>query len=213
MAEHNAIKYAANYITKAAKRAFGLDDQQDSVTRLSESLGIYANFFDTINRPDWAWVRGELLWSVSALQSAVVGEFSQVGISNPASSNKLIIIDGMQTVGALNQTETRIGANPTAGFTATSSPTQRDSRIPGVSAPSGVVAVSFANHAVARIGTLLEDPSTPSTEGELFSVQVVLSPGFFWAMGPSSNNATVNGIIRGRERPAYPGELSATGGG
>lgn len=81
MAEvHNAIKYGTD-IAHAAGLATGMDRGSGGVERTSETL---QPTFDLWTNPEWAFLRGELLWSSQRLTApAVAGEFGAVAITLP----------------------------------------------------------------------------------------------------------------------------------
>lgn len=205
--EHNALKYAT-YITRGVKRLFGVDDHEDGVTRLSESLQLVA---DVGSRPEYSFPLGENRWSVAITAAAVAAQFSQCGIQNPAGSGMIIVVDDFDVSMAAGNVaiEERVAAIAGA-VSASGTPTQTDTRIPGLPNPTGIVAVSAANQNAARRGTLLgshKPMANPPLTYLRFPAGIVLVPGFEYWVGLDTVNLAITVTIRGRERRAYPGEI------
>lgn len=203
--EHNAIKYAVN-LTRGFKRLFGVDDNEQSVTRLSETLGIDVDPFRAFDRPEFSYPLGEFLWVIQPTQSAVALEHSFCGIQNPAKSGLIIVIEEWSTPNnvAGGVVDERIVANSSFIPTATGTPTQRDLRVPNFPNPS-LGSVSFAFHQAADLGTLLSSHTVVT--GTRYQPRVVLLPGFSWFIEVETVNVALSVNIWGRERRAYPGEL------
>ena len=199
--EHNALKYSP-LISQGAAVVLGV-----GISRLSESLVVAADLW---SKPEWAFPRGELLWSVNPSQAAVVAEFSQVGIRNPVGSGLIIVIDEIEIVGpaVVGAMEERLAASTVVD--ATGSPSCRDTRRPPTSG-ANVQTVSFANAAAARLGFLLATHALNANLWNRYPVEVVLTPGFDFYVGPSLVNTAISCNFWGRERFAFPGELPTRG--
>jgi len=201
MGEHNQIKFGSS-ISRGVKRLFGLDDLEDGVTRLSETL--YATA-ELSGRPEYLYPQNEKIWGVTSLQGATAAEFSTVGISNPAGSGFLVVVEQIHITAASEVYTIRVGAN--IAFAATGKPTQADLRIPGLPNAS-FTCNSFAHHSAAQIGTTLYQVTLSG--GNVFNhyeIPIVLPPGFFMAVDRSTVNTALQVSFYGRERPANPGEL------
>lgn len=204
MGEHNALKYATDLI-RGIKRILGLDDHEDGTTRVSETL---YPMVDVFRRPDHAYPRAERRWGGDFSQGAVLAELANVGISNPTGSNVLIVVEDflVDAGGAAQSVQTRIGANIT--FDGTGTPNPRDSRIPIVGGVTAVRTQSFVHSDAAAIGFLLGQYRFPASNATaVIPINVVLHPGFFFAIENTTQNLALNATINGYERVAYPGEL------
>jgi hypothetical protein len=200
--EHNALKYAID-ITRGYKRFLGIDDAEQGTTRVSETI------YPTVElaaHPEFDFPVGINRWSVTPSQGATVGEFSQVGVANPAGSGFIIVVDACEFVATGTQTwEERIGAN--FAFTSTGVPLQRDTRISANFANPGLITQSVANHNAARQGSLAAAHNVNNSIWGVWYLPVVLSPGFFFLVGTNTANVAAQANFYGREYRANPGEL------
>lgn len=120
----------------------------------------------------------------------------------------MVVVEEWNTAhAATNQLlEIRIAAS--TAVAATSTPNARDTRVPIL---TGIACISFAHHAVARLGNLLATFNDAAITFNQYGFAVMLSPGFDLYFGPDTANQAVSVSLRGRERQALPGELQARG--
>lgn len=203
---HNALHHFVR-VQDGYRKAIGeADPEFTGIERAGETLTPIINLWDR-DRPDWAFLRGEFLWAIAPSISATVGEFGQVGVINPTASGVICVvnhIEGRLTAGAV--IEVRIGAQVAVDSVAT--PVPIDTRAGIISTGVGPL-ISFAHDAAARIGGLVFQRSQASSlvwEGPM-PFPIVLSPGFFVAVGSASTNTGVAGTLAGYFRRAFEGEL------
>ncbi len=201
---HNELTGRAGFLARAIRNALQIENADTGIERLSETLTPTVNLWE---RPEWALLRGERLWGVAPSQAAVVAEFSQVGIFNPANSGLIVVV---KEVGVFNNAnaffDVILGAN--VPFSATSTPNSRDSRTALI---AGIHCGSFAHHAAARIGAgaIVWSFGNSANTYTRYVLDIVLSPGFFLAIGPPTVNQAAQVSLLGYERPAFSGELTA----
>jgi len=200
---HHFTKEQAGY-----RAAVGEQDAAfTGIERAGETLTPILNIWE---RPEWAFPRGERLWAVSPSQSAVAAEFAQVGIINPTGSGHICVVDwafGFNTAATAIRIEYRLGAQVTVD--ASAQPMPRDPRAGLIATGVGPL-ISFANSAAARIGSLLFQALSTTTGvwgPGCPPPPVVLTPGFFLALGPDTVNLGIAATLSGYVRPALPGEL------
>lgn len=204
---HNELKEGD--FGKAVENALGLDLAEGGLERVGETLQPTFNMWE---RPEWAVLRGERLWAVQPSQPAVVGEFSSVGIAVPANSKVIAVIDQIILFPGFGNalTEVALFNIPAGGFTSTSTPNPRDSRIPWVGGTTPTIGViSFAHHQVAVPFPAFFMNITPAAgqPPTAYSFPIVITPGFALFIEPFANNTRIDAAIIGRSRPARRGEL------
>ena len=203
---HNPLNFGSGVARGAAVGA-GLDETAEGVVRLSETL---QGVMDPWRQPEWTFLRGEKLWSVSPSIAAVAGEFQQIGIRNPTGSNHIAVVEVIApfnpAAAGFGIWEVRGRAQGTTDGSA--APSLRDTRIPSnASFQIGPLLALTNSEAATPLGTLLA--SFINVNEQVFCpVQFVLSPGFELFVGRSIVNVGVQGTIAGRVRPAPPGELN-----
>lgn len=203
--EHNALKYSPE-LSKGAAQVLGGAYGDVGISRMSESLQVIADLWQ---QPEWAFPRGEKLWAVNPSQAAVAAEFSTVGIRNPSGSQLIVVVDQVVIFTSPGGSFSgRIAAQSTVDATAT--PQVRDSRI-GVSSGGRLQTVSIAHVDPAILGFVLWTVRLGNDVCTVLPFPVVLSPGFDFFVGPTAVNLAANVSFIGRERQAFPGELSSRG--
>lgn len=202
---HNELTGRSGFVARAIRNALQIEDAEKGVERLSETLNPTINLWQL---PEWALLRGERIWGVEPSQPAVAGEFSAVGIFNPANSGLMVVVDEISMPPSATTVSYEASLGPNVVFAATSTPNSRDSR---VALLSGVQCGSFAHHSVAHIGSgaLIAIFGVGTNTYSRYPVNVVLSPGFFFQISATTANAAVQCNFFGRERPAFAGELTA----
>jgi hypothetical protein len=200
--EHNALKYAVD-ITRGLKRIFGVDDGEQGVTRLSESLQISS---DPLTTPEMQFPIGINRWAVAPTSGASIGNVSQVGIRNPAKSGYIVVVDAMVLFLSANSVMNVRVSNAGTVFGGTGTPTQTDLRIPNFPNPS-LATVSFTNAAAAAIGTLLWTFQLSANSLPIVPFPVILLPGFDLLVDNNLANTAITCNFVGREWRGNPGEL------
>lgn len=201
---HNELKEGA--FGKAVENSLGLDLAEGGLERVGETLQPIFNMWE---RPEWAHHRDERIWAVAPSQPAVVGEFSMVGIAVPANSKLIAVVEDIilftnNTVAGLN-----VAMFNSVAFTASSTPSPRDSRIPFVGGTNPTIGVtSFAHHQAALpypavLLTMIAAGNAPLH----MNMPIVITPGFACYVGPTAVNTLAGACLIGRSRPARRGEL------
>lgn len=214
---HNGIKYATGELN-ALGIAGGLARDQSGVERLGETL---TPIMDIWSQPEWAWLRGDLLWvSRPMISAAGAGALSAFATCLPASARLICVVEGawarsatagdVMTLGV--DLRTTITAVPMA--TTGTRPRARDNRL--VATPSfpneaqaEVPLDNFTGSSAGNVGIALEQRTVPGVNVavEFRSVPYVLRPNTgIWIQG-STNNLLVVGGFWGRLRVPLPGEL------
>jgi len=104
--EHNAIKYFPN-LARLGERAFGLDDNEQSITRLSETL---QGSVDLWSQPEFALYRGDVIFArAPATIVAVVARFGIASLINPVGSNTIAVLRQAYMSGATASLEAAVG--------------------------------------------------------------------------------------------------------
>lgn len=204
MGEHNQLKYAVD-ITRGLKRIFGLGDDEQGTTRLSETLQPGFGLYD---RSELLFPIGINRWAVNPSQAAVAAQFQQVGIRNQPNSGFLVAIDYIEILtDSANQWEERIAANSVVGSVGL--PIQTDLRVGNFPNP-GLVTQSLTNTAVARLGSLVATHALALNAWNVYQpggTGILLTPGFDFFVGANIVNLRVQVNFFGREWRANPGEL------
>lgn len=202
MAEHNALKYGTT-ITRAVERVFGVDDGEQGLTRVSESLGVMADLW---SRPEWALERGEVLYSrAPATAPAVVARNSIYSLVNPGGSGIIACVTKVRPLtGASMEAQLGTGGSVAANPVVSQGIAQ-DSRYKLIG-ESSILTITSGD-VVAGVA-LPQWAYTPASTNQLDDVtNWIILPGFKvdWI------NLTQNNAFRVQfqwwERKAFPGEL------
>lgn len=205
--EHNGLKYGVP-ITRAGGLAAGVNEHDDSITRLSESL---VSVLDLWSLPEFYFLRDERRWSVTPSQSGVAGELARVGIFNPIGSGFLVVVETVELLPLAAVANFREAAGITAPFLpfdATGNPSPTDSRVENFPLNTALVTGTFSDSRVGTIGSLFGFHQTAANgDSKQTPVNIVLTPGTFWCIEQVIVNTGIQMTIRGRERKAFKGEI------
>lgn len=182
-------------------------DEDTALERLGETLTPILNPWGL---PEWAKLRGEDLYAVTSVQSAVAAEFSAICIENPVASNSLIVVDDVQVSAAgVNipaTLEIMLISAVSATYTVVARPASlRDRRFRSTFASKAQL--RFGSDPSNTFGAQLAQIPVTTLENAYRCLPVILQPGDLLAViGQTVNSALrVNWVWR--ERAALPGEL------
>ena len=207
---HNAI--TRQNFNKAVRGALGIAKSDPALERFSETLDVT---MDLWSMPEWAFLRGELLWASGVTQVAVAAEFSGAAVVNPVGSQSLVIVDDISAGG--NTTNLLISdavslAQIQATYTLTILAQPRDQRAwPDITAP-GVpptsVQIWLGSDPASLAGIRAEKLAVAATATSVAtSTPFILAPGGVLHCEATIVNLGVDFNFSGRVRPAYSGEL------
>lgn len=207
---HNQI--TRQNFNKALRAALGISKTDPALERFSETLD---PVLDLWSMPEWAFLRGELLWASGVTQTAVPLEFSGAAVINPADSGLLIMVDEL-SAGGSGQSLLISDAVPVTTIQATYALTQlapaRDTRawpdvtVPG--APPSPVQIWMGSDPASLAGIRAEKLSIQAAvTTQAQSPPFVLKPGTALHVEGASVNLGVDFNFAGRVRAAFPGEL------
>jgi hypothetical protein len=201
---HNQIKYGTDFL-RGFSRAFGLAEDEEGPVRLGETVTPIANLFDR-NRPEWAYLRQEKIFVARLVAAAGgAGVRSEVGIFNPAGSRMITVLKWIYP-----ETASFIVAQPLFGLQANHTVSQAvviDARwvptgaVPNQARTQRTVKVLGAATPVA----VMWNPTNALIQPHLF--EIVLPPNFHLVIQATADNAAIQEVLVGYERPAMPGEL------
>lgn len=210
---HNGIKYATGELQALALLA-GVSRDQAGVERLGETL---TPIIDLWRIPEAQWLRNTQYWAGRVSQAAVAAEGSMAAITNPASSNQLVVIEDITAADGTSAgnvilglaTEAQLTATLAFGF-ASARDTRMASKNPGPATAYNNVNVGLGNGSdpTLSFNSVLDEIRTAVIEmAEFKSPPWVLAPGTgLWIQA-----GTVNHILfadfSGYVRQALPGEL------
>jgi len=146
-------------------------------------------------RPEFAIYKGELLWFQQITRGASVGNFSHIGVRNPASSGLIVTLEQF-SINTAALVDVAVFAHAPVQPGATVALTiQRDFRAKGT---PGAVVISFVNATLvgAQCGELEVPPGMVPV-----SLPVVLGENNEILFAPTGQNAPIQGWFIGRERP------------
>lgn len=194
--------------SEALKRALGITKQPGGLERFGETLTPTINMWE---RPEWAFLRTEQLWAKGTAQAAVVGEFSGMGIANPAGSAKVVVVERASGVNIVAGASVRLNLSTRAAMAATygfANVIARDTRIP--SQLLQIPEFWFGSDAAGLAPFFgLDQHNCPDTALRPFEVglPVVLLPGFAIVAEGAAVNQGVTAYFAGYVRNALPTEL------
>jgi len=178
--------------------ATGVGAEEDGVVRLGETLD---PMVDIWSQPDWAFLRGERLWSGSLTVAAAAGLLNRVGIANPT-TNQLIRVDYMEASCTLSDNISL--RNGVSTFVGTSLCEVRDSRWgPGVGLASRLI--SFDTNALQGGSELRKLPS-PAGLMTRFEGPFLIAPGTMFYLVHVTANVGLTFNAAGAIRVMLPSE-------
>lgn len=205
---HNEIR--KGWLSEAVNRALGRT-REGGIERISETLDPVLNLW---GMPEWAYLRGELLWSGQVTQVAVAGEQSMLALTNPANSNLIVVIESILLAGSVQNvriTPTVLRTDIEATLALALVPQARDNRwwqspiVVGKQARTqfwtGSNAGSLGGIGTEKIGIVAGTFTLAATP------PYILRPGTSLLIEGVTVNLGVDFTVSGRERTAYPGEL------
>lgn len=197
---HNELR--RSQLSGALTRAVGASKGAVGIERFGETL---TPVIDLWERPEWSYLRYEILLGCANNQAAVAAQQSYVALVNPITSGILVTLD--QYAGDVNNVVGLVansaaiitgGAAGTPGFA-------RDSRWParmGNNFNSGVATVVKGTAAALGVNTFFTFGANV-----LGLLPVVVSPGFAFVIASTAQNVVLNAQLAYRERKVLPGEL------
>jgi hypothetical protein len=196
---HNALRTSLGLV-KGLSRAVALD-QDAGVERFGETL---TPVLDIWRQPEWAFLRDESLLLFGTIASAVAGEFSYNGVSNPADSGMLVVVEAVMPDGA--------GAY-NIRFRDTDTPTvatgviRRDLRWPAaqVSRSQYISGAEAAGSGASMMRFTL--PAAGTAQPPWMALGIILPPGTNVVLEHNTVNTAFTANWLWRERRLLPGEL------
>lgn len=189
-------------LRKAAKLAFGVDDQEEGLSRITESLGVQADLWSL---PEWAALRHERIYSIwNSTGTAPVGRFPYVQMLNLPGSTNIVVVEALMQSDAgggpaistlLDNTSTVILANPVIDFA-------RPLDLRDAASSTQIVHGDGAASLTVPGSVLLKNP------GVIYPVPYVLVPGSSLFLAGDVANQGFRFMIVFRERKAFPGEIN-----
>ena len=163
--------------------------------------------FPTLNlendRPEWGYLKGELLAAKQVFVAAVAAQFGAAQIYIPSGNNLIAVIENISPLVASTANISRIVGigGGVAGWAAATVAT-RDFRWPGER--TGVVVETRTG--VANPSTFPQLAQMSSASGQ-FNQPIVIAPGTGVVVACTVVNQVLSFNLSWRERPALPGEL------
>lgn len=202
---HNALHHATS-LQDAFRKAVGEQDPGfTGIERAGETLTPTINLWE---RPEWARLRGETLWSLRHAQAAVAAEMGFVGLRNPATSRSIAVIQNIRVdVGAAARVNVTHGLISATDVDGSEDLAPRDTRftLTGVGPLFKIHGAGIAqqgNDAFETVvGTVAFAPE------ELWGGRVI-TPGFELRIYCGTVNIALDVSMRGYVRLALAGELA-----
>ncbi len=168
--------------------------------------GVAPELFPTLtlenDRPEWGYLKGELLASAYVFRGAVAGQTSMAQLYLPATSNSILVVEKMMFHGTQDMRWAR-GVGISAGLAgwAAQNTATRDFRWPA-QRTQGIIEIN-ANAVAPSVNHTLGI----STIAQVIDVAIVITPGTSLVLFTGAVNNSVNATLMWRERVALPGEL------
>src|SRR5438132_10615506 len=209
--QHNELNRAVE-IDHAVRVIVSETDSESKVERFSETL---TPILDIWSRPEWAFLRNEVLFSVGPQTSAAVAaQSSFVQLFNPVTSTRIVVITGAAFKATVLSTDVNLGVTAIVRGASFDGAVALDSRYnegglwvgrEPLSASFGALAPPFGTDLLVG-----QDSCLVAGQWQPFRnfPTIILSPGF----GCNISNATLNSVIAvtfsGYGRPARKEELA-----
>ena len=196
---HNELR-RTGALLRGIKNALGVTDGEAGVERFSETLQPVFNIWD---RPEWEILRGEILFSRSALSGGVALLFSSIELVNPATANVLAVVTLVRNAGAglSSVAEIQVDSGAALGAVATTRGIARDSRYPQLGAVSQCTVVTGNLAAGANLPQRFLDLADQEEQG------YIIHPGRKLFVLAVAAAAALRVSLAWRERPVFQGEL------
>lgn len=212
---HNEIR--KGFISEAANRAIGRT-REGGIERLGETMDPIINLW---GMPEWAFLRGEFIWSAWRQQNAVAGQNGYVGIVNSqaglvANNRNIIIVEEafvrVATASDVSISLVRYGGVLSLRETNHQACPARDTRWPVGGAnvtPMSPARISIGGAAgvLSAAGQRLETLPASGAGIDFRSVPIVLTPDWALIVEHNTVNDNISCVFAGRVRKAFPGEL------
>lgn len=206
---HNELSRGT--LSRALTLAVGAARGESGLERYGETL---TPVLDLWSRPEFALLRGEVLWAQLATLTAVVGEYSGAAIINPTGSGLLVLVNGMVRGGGASftwgiATEAALVATY-AGNTFVATPIDGRKYKPGLltGTATGPGIVFGSDPAPQVIASLGQVTTTALTSDERpFQFPIILRPGQAALIETANVNTGTNAAFWGWARRANVGEL------
>lgn len=194
---HNAIVYHTS-LQRGLARAAGMSEEEEGVSRLSESL---YPVLDAWGAPEFSHLRGErLLWGRTGPIAAGVAQRSMAQVYNPADSRALVIIEAVRT--------SILGSDWEVGITEAILSDARDTyRRDG--RPIGVGRSLLRVETAATPATTVMGQTMAAGQTE-YRHAMVIAPGQGIICQPTADNFAFEASFTWREHPLMPGELQGS---
>jgi len=207
---HNALPRGT--LSAALARALGDTVGEDGLERYGETL---TPVLDLWRRPEWEYLRGELLAGFARSSGAVAGELSAIALVNPTGSGRVYVVETITAYLAVQLNISVVIAlegviAATLGVVAATSSLDTRWRDPVTGADRTTGIVYSGSDAVGIAGQVerFTPPAGANQSGRArTTLPAILQPGWGIAcVGQTANNA-IEISVRYRERVALPGEL------
>ena len=199
--EHNAIKYGTT-ISRAASTALGGGYGDVGVSRLSETLTPVADLWKP---PEWALLRGEILFARTFVSGAVALRNSAAELINPVGSQKIAVVTHWRVRAGAPEIVTDSGGSIVAN-PVTMRGVARDTRYPQRGEVS-IFTIVAGDLAAAAVNEQWE-----TSIGVLdWGIDFIIRPGSKLFFVNATQNQAFQLSVAWRERSPFPGELQATG--
>lgn len=203
---HNELRRSK--LSEALTRALGASKGAPGIERFGETL---TPTIDLWSQPEWAFLRNERLGATVHVKAAVAGEFGIIGIVNPATSNRIVVVEVAGVTTTVAGT-TFLEAATEAQMNALTAAAQQVGSTRDRRGGTDTATQTIAGSAVAQTtGGRQVDRALSTTAGNpgLFTVALphVLPPGQALAIVGRIANEIVIAFFGFRERQALPGEL------
>lgn len=166
-----------------------------------------------VDRPEWKWLGNERLCTGAATDPAVAGQYSNVGLANPADSGAIIVLERLYIANTIGtHADFRIQLDPDAlAFDTGGAGFIRDSRagwnVSGAGTGGAIGQVGTRTN-ISRPGFLATFVHLANGGNSMqLDDQWIIHPGNrLWISAPGANNICQAAFFW-RERRAQPGEL------
>lgn len=206
---HNELHVAS--LQLGIRRAVG-GDMEVEIERVGETL---TPVLDLWTQPDWFFLRNVRRFAISVPLAANVAGIARFQISVPATARVITVIEELSVIENTAATEyaiTDTGAFIAGGLAPCSALDSRWQIAPGGGSRPTQTLQTVDNTAAAQSGIIVDRISVPTnTYGLSFraGVPFTLSPGNYIQVQSNTVNHQCRFQVRGYERTAFPGELSA----
>lgn len=194
--------------TKAIKAALGHSKSEGGIERFGETL---TPIIDLWEMPEWAFLRNDQPWSTFLFQTLIAAEFSTVGVSVPAASNFVLVVEKIRARSSAASIFLQMPLRSTIAATLTQQTNAfaRDNRFvaQGQAAPTGPVETWAGSDAAPLNSNMDEVIASATTYQDFLSPPWIVRPGTGLVVQGATVNVAVGAIFVGRVHQGFPGEL------